>query len=647
MNRKNLPVMALSVVLIITCLFLYISTFSTSLMFDDAAEFALVIRLGSIAHSPGFPSYVLSGMLWDRVTSLFLHDTVFRLNLFSAVSMTTACLLLFLSIRTIIRRLSNGEMGWKEELSAFIPAMAFATGNTSWAWGNTIEAYPFQVLSMGILLFGLTGFQETRSKTRLWTAALGLALGWSNHHLTMIAFTPFVPLFFGNGLFIQKEARNKNKKREKGPAPWYASYLHAVKSKDFILFTAVSASITIGFYSWMLWRAQSEYPFMFGKPENLDLLFYHIRGGAYTKNLTDTSADISANRLPYFLELTARQFLLLTPLVVFGFFTGFRKGAGRLMGIVGLYFLILLTYQLRNNQWANTDAYLLLPFMALCFPLALGILSIMNSVSRHYLVAGLLIACLVGTTAYSYAGHDRSTYPVSKDLMHLLDESAPKNSVILISDWTTVIQYEFYRHELGFRPDLEVMNYDFKFCHYRLLPINCPRLYEAIRPEYDAYIEALRQDQPYNAVNTGCDLANPIVRAAFQRVLTAIEKYCKSSGRPFLTDPRAHYTYSTEKMYASGRFVSGCFSADTYCDSTYSRLFLEMDLPFLDSPMLLEDPSCLDKMVDFQAMLDQHINFYSINNDQKHLSEANAAREKILSIQRKLKKSMSFAYKLK
>ena len=40
-----------------------------------------------------------------------------------------------------------------------------------------------------------------------------------------------------------------------------------------------------------------------------------------------------------------------------------------------------------------------------------------------------------------------------------------------------------------------------------------------------------------------------------------------------------------------------------------AEAFLKMDFAFLSSPLLMNDPSSLDKMVDFQAMLDNHISF--------------------------------------
>src|SRR5690349_14023348 len=96
-TKKSLtPVFAL--LSFILPLILCVLTRSSSLMFDDAAEFALVIKLGSIAHPPGTPAYILFGMLWDKVGSLFSNDTVFVLTLFSALCVAAGSLLLYLTL---------------------------------------------------------------------------------------------------------------------------------------------------------------------------------------------------------------------------------------------------------------------------------------------------------------------------------------------------------------------------------------------------------------------------------------------------------------------------------------------------------------------------------------------------------------------
>lgn len=644
-QKKNYLPWLLSIVLFAITLLVFISTSSKYLMFDDAAEFALVIQLGSIAHPPGFPSYILSGMIWDRLTSFLIQDGIIRLTLFSSVLISTASILLFYSFRKIVSTLlPDGKGSMKNELCAFFPALAFAFGNTTWMWANTIEAYPFQVFSFGLVLFGLTSYQENRSVTAVVIAAIGLALGWSNHHLTMIAFTPFVPFFFTNHLFAVHNGQNdKNKKKSRAQKEsWIGSYIAAIRQKDFLLFTAISAGMTIFFYGWLMYRAQQDYAFMFGRPGRLDELWFHIRGGSYTKNITETKGAIISARLPYFLELTARQFLVFFPLVIIGLIEMFKRGAKTLAMSVFLFWLIMFIYQLNNNQWASTDAYLLLPFMALCIPVVYALVRFLDTWKLQF----ILPLALIGTIFLGFEKHNRKTYPVSASLMKLLDESAPKNSVIIISDWTTIIQYYYYRITENFRPDLQVLHYDFKFTHYRMLPHSHPEFYKTIQPEYDKFVEELRKEHPYQVVGTGCDITTIPLQNAFQSLVLKTEKVCKDSGRPFLTDPRTHYLYSKSKFYNPSRYVSGCFSSNVPVDSSYSKHFLEMDFDFLRSPLLYDDPSCLDKIVDFQAMIDQHIFFYDANNNTAESVKANASRDKILKLQKELKKTMSFAYKI-
>ena len=231
--------------------------------------------------------------------------------------------------------------------------------------------------------------------------------------------------------------------------------------------------------------------------------------------------------------------------------------------------------------------------------------------------------------------------------MELLDKSAPKNSVVLISDWSTIIQYYYFRIVENFRTDLVVINYDMKFTHYRILPVLYPEFYQKIKPEYDKYISELGKEHPEQITNTGCDLSTEILNQTFRNLVLKTEEVCKKENRFYLTDPKAHYFFSTNKFYQPGRYVSGCFSSSQPGDSISAEAFLKMDFAFLSSPLLMNDPSSLDKMVDFQAMLDNHISFYKANNNLNKVAEAEFAKEKVMKLQRELKKSMSFAYKIK
>jgi hypothetical protein len=382
---------------------------------------------------------------------------------------------------------------------------------------------------------------------------------------------------------------------------------------------------------------------MFGQPNSLGSLFYHLKGGSYSKNLTSASNSIISSRFPYFVKLTFWQLFLFFPLFILGVVTLFKNKMKALSFVVLLYFSFLFLYQLNNNQWSSTDAYMLLPFYVLSIAVFIGAIRYADKLKLTYVLPFLL----VGQIIFFYKDHDRKTYPVSTSLMNLLDKSSPKNSVVLISDWSTVIQYYYYRIVENFRTDLVVLNYDFKFTHYRILPIMYPEFYKKIQPEYDAFVNALREEHPDQVTNTGCDLSTTKLSDSFRAMVLKSQSVCKSENIPFLTDPKANYFFTTQKFYEPKRFVSGCFMSTIPGDSISASTFLAMDFPFLKSPLLMNDPSSLDKIVDFQAMLDGHIESYKANNNQVLLAQAENSRERILKLQRDLRKSMSFAFKIK
>lgn len=609
-------------------------------MFDDAGEFALVIKLGSIAHPPGTPAYILLAGLWTKLTDIFNVSTITALNTFASVCVSTACLLIYLSFAKIGDHLKADNF-LSVRFISMITAIGFGTAATTWAWANNIEVYSFQILTMSLLLFGLISFQFKKNISFIILAGTGIGLGLAAHHLTMIFFLPVAVLFLTDGLF--NYVQNDPKKKKIKESSFIEKLITVFKSKAFIVLASTSALIMIFFYGWMFMRAQNEYPFMFGQPKTLDLLFYHLKGGSYGKNLTSASTDIISSRFPFFLKLTAMQFFVLLPFLLIGIREMVKGKMKVAVYSIIFYFLAMFFYQLNNNQWSSTDAYLLLPFLVLTIPVFIGCLVWEEKWKLKYILP-VLILIQIG---YNYKDHNKKSYPVSTDLMELLDKSAPKNSVVLISDWSTIIQYYYFRIVENFRTDLVVINYDMKFTHYRILPVLYPEFYHKIKPEYDKYITELGKEHPEQITNTGCDLSTEVLNNAFRTLILKTEEICKKENRFYLTDPKAHYFFSTNKFYQPGRYVSGCFSSSQPRDSISADAFLRMDFAFLSSPLLMNDPSSLDKMVDFQAMLDNHISFYKANNYLDKLAQAESAKEKVMKLQRELKKSMSFAYKIK
>jgi len=616
-------------------------------MFDDAGEFATVINIGSIAHPPGTPAYILSGWIWNKLFLLFTHNHIFILNLFSITCSSIASLLFYHSVRMMLGY-SQGKqtISVKTDWIAAATALCFATEITTWTWSNTIEVYAFQVFAMSVLLFGLIGYHCTRKKLYLILAAVGYAFGISNHHLTVILFTPFIPFFFFNDLLVFKSAPLQDKKdKKKKPQPvrqsWAKDYIGVLKSKPLWQMAAITTVVTFGFYFWMYMRAQHDYPYMFGQPDTLQGMIYHITGGSYAKNIEETSKNILLSRIPYFLQLTFFQYLFFFPLLIAGLAFMLRKKLFRLFSVVVIYFLLLFAYQLNNNQWENTDAYMILPFMLLTIPVAYGAMAWFESLKLKYILpAAVLLQAII-----NFPKCDRRNYNISESLMHQLDVSAPKNSIIIIADWSLLIQYYYSRIVENFRPDLVVLNQDIKFNHYKVIKVMYPDFYKSIQPEYDRFIDALAEEHPEQVTNTGCDLTTQKLMTAFHTLITKIETVAQQQHRPLLTDPRANYFMIQQGFYSPNRYVSGCFVSSV--PSNNNDEFLKFDMKWLKSPMLSEDLTALNKMVDYQAMFDNHINYFTAANDTARLALAEEGKDKVMRLQREMKKHISFAYKLK
>ena len=254
---------------------LFYFTKSTSLMFDDAAEFALVIKLGSIAHPPGTPSYIIAGIIWTKLTTLFGMNIVDSLTLFSSICISTSSILLYYIFKMISSNISANK-NTKTLFVCCLSALAFSTASTSWAWGNTVEVYSFQGLTMAITLYGLISYHFGRKKISILIAAIGIATGLGNHHLTMIFFLPFTPLFFLNKLFVPIEKIN-TKKIKKTNETFINNIRTVFTLPDFWVLTGITFLITVAYYGWMFMRAQYDYPFMFGKPSTISEFIYHTK----------------------------------------------------------------------------------------------------------------------------------------------------------------------------------------------------------------------------------------------------------------------------------------------------------------------------------------------------------------------------------
>jgi hypothetical protein len=619
---------------------LYWFTKTTSLGFADAGEMALVTRIGGIAHAPGFPSYVLSGWLFSKLANLVTGSHLLSMVLFSALCNAAASLLLFLAGAKLIAAYSENQNpnSLTVLMPAFGAALSFATGYTVWHWANSVEVYAFHLLVFAWMIDGLVSYHFERRKRYLFQAASGLAMALANHHLTVIFFLPFVVFFFKQNFLrpvIQSPKSRKNLRPDSG-------YFSILFSRDFRFFILITAAVTALFYGWMFVRAGQDMVFKFGQPDNFSRLIYHLAGGAWQKNTALQTEGLIALRFPYFTMLLIKHLFLFIPFAITGFVFLFRKKQKALAGAVMAYFLLLFFYQLRIDQTADTDAYLLLPFFILGFPVATGIYAAMQQWKWVAIVVPALLALQI---AIYFPIQNKKDFNVSESLMRQLDECTPPGAVLLISDWTLVSQFNYFRFGEHFRPDIILLNYDLKFTNWKLLPYNYPHLYRYIKPEYDRFIDLLGRTHPQEIYNTGCTLNTPELMNAYVHTVLKIKAFCRENKVAFMSDPRAFLFLKEYQIYGKESHMSGMFVSEK--PTGLGASFLTLPFEWLHSKQLLSEPAATDKIVDFEAALDFSRNYYRLLQDTVAFNQAEKSYRFIKELQKKLKTNMPFVYRPK
>ncbi len=617
---------------------LYYFTRPNSFLFQDAAEFGLVTYVAGVAHPSGTPSYVALGYLWSKFLGLAGMGHFDAITLFSIVSGALAAALNYYTIKLIAFKNNDGDE-FASRVIAVLVTLAISMGATVWFWANAVEVYVFQLFCMSLLFYGLTNYHFTRARIFIIVAAVGYMLGLANHHITSVIFTPFILFFFDDHFLAPAPDLGKKKKDFR---PGFLSRMSNVfRHRDFHLMAIITTTGVLLFYGWMILRAQSDVIFKFGRPDSISAAIVHLTGSAYAKN-QQYDPKLFAERLPYFTKLIGYHFVAFTPLLVYGLIILLQRGLARVGLMVLFNFLFIFIFMTRADQTGDSEGYMLVPFFFLGLFLIYALIPLMK---KPKWVAGVLLIVLAGNIAYGFTRSDKRNYNVSKSLTRQLSLSAPLNSVVLIADWSLVMQYYYYRIAENFRPDLVVLNYDLKFADSEFLPRMYPEFYQAIKPQYDHLIDLLLRTHPQQTTGTGLTLNTPELDNAFRDCITAIEKYSKANSRPLLTDPKAHVHYMQNKYYNPDRFMSGFFVSNT--DMPPNDAFLKMDLAWLNDPILLSDPGGADKLVDFQASLDFNKNLFLARKDTAHYLQAEQQLNRMLNLMKEMKKNIPFAYRKK
>jgi hypothetical protein len=160
---------------------LYVRTLAPFVLGSDSGEFQVLAYQLGIAHTPGYPVYLVLAKL---LTLLPFRDIAYRVNLFSAVMAAVTVAGVYLAARLLAGT----------RLAAAFAALALAVSYTFWTQATIAEVYTSGTAFVALVLIGLLAWYRTGSRRMLFLAGLcgGLSPGV---HSTVGLLAPAVLLF--------------------------------------------------------------------------------------------------------------------------------------------------------------------------------------------------------------------------------------------------------------------------------------------------------------------------------------------------------------------------------------------------------------------------------------------------------------------
>mgnify|MGYP006270093047 CR=1 FL=1 len=148
---------------------------------EDSPKFQFVGRVLGTSHSPGYPFYAMATYVFGWLP---IGTLAYRINLFSAVCGTLACICIYLTARRI---------GVTHVLSA-AAALGAASSYPVWSNSVTAEVYTLAAFTSACAILFLVGFVQTGQLWRLYAGCAVWACGFGNH-LTIAGILPAAVIY--------------------------------------------------------------------------------------------------------------------------------------------------------------------------------------------------------------------------------------------------------------------------------------------------------------------------------------------------------------------------------------------------------------------------------------------------------------------
>ncbi|MFH1097392.1 MAG: DUF2723 domain-containing protein [Candidatus Desantisbacteria bacterium] len=180
--------------------FVYLKTLYPTIGLLDSGDMVSSAYVLGIPHPPGYPLYCLLGKLW--ISILPLGNIAFRMNIFSSVAASIACMMVYFIVLKITPQSRKGIIAC---FPAIVAALMLAFASTFWKQAVIAEKYTLNAAFATILIFILLKWQEVAAckqkgavsstvsggipQMLLYLFALCLGLSFT-HHLQSIFLVP-------------------------------------------------------------------------------------------------------------------------------------------------------------------------------------------------------------------------------------------------------------------------------------------------------------------------------------------------------------------------------------------------------------------------------------------------------------------------
>jgi hypothetical protein len=461
-------VLTLSTLVTLSVALLYISIASTRLtnanFGGDGSDFLAAILTQGIPHPTGYPTYILLGILFQRIP---LSTPVFRGALESLVPAALGAGLLTGWVGYI-----SGSKAAAHYTAAVVTGIAWGVAPLLFSQAVIVEVHGLQSLIVVLLLWWIIlNLRAGEGTDKKWALGLSFLIGLGcGNHLTIVLMAPAVLL----------------------------ALIYIIGHSDSLKLPLAELGLIIAgllVYLYLPIRARSYPPINWGNPQTWSGFLWEVTGNPYRGLLFGAQTSVLWERIRSVSSLLLDQFGAL----------------GLVAGVIGA---IQYTHPIRWMRWVlvwifvaytvfavgyNTSdsvGYLLPAIMVFAIWIGLAVPSLWRFNWRHIPIGSLLIAILILSIGLRVPGNrsrlDTRTQDQPARYAEQFLQEAPLNAIVYTKTDQDSFPLWYYHFGLHERPDLRIVVLPLtQFVWYQETLVHTypdlqfPRIYEQNQPNVD------------------------------------------------------------------------------------------------------------------------------------------------------------------